>query len=249
MKHHGAIARISRLLQPPIRVNAFEPWGRALEDHFRRGRSRRFYVHDSNGSCMEHSTAEAFSVTSRLKAIDEKALGLCRGRVLDVGAGAGRDALKLKTMGLDVLAIDVEPRCVEIMHARGLATARCIDIHNLHESNFDTILAMQMTIGFAGTLDGLINLLKHLALIIRADGQIVLDSMSPAYLAGSPHYPGQRQIEIHYDRYVGTMLPWLYVDYDVLRTCARQASLETELIIRGPLQHDFLARVFKATND
>jgi SAM-dependent methyltransferase len=246
VKHHSAIARIQRLLSPPIRVNAFEPWGRALEDHFRSGRSRQFYVHDSNGSCMEHSTAEGFSVTSRLKVIEEKSLNLCRGRVLDVGAGAGRDALKLKTMGMDVLAIDDDPRCVKIMHARGLATARCIDIHNLDESNFDTILIMQMTIGLAGTLDGLVNLLTHLTRIIREDGQILLDSMSPAYLSGSPHYSGQRQIEIHYGRYVGTTLPWLYVDYDALRICARQVSLDTELIIRGPLQHDYLARVFKA---
>jgi len=248
VNHHGVIARVKNLLRPPIRVSAFEPWGRALQDHFRSGRVRPFFVHDSNGSCMQHSTAEAFSVTKRLQAIDEKALSLCRGRVLDVGAGAGRDALKLKAMGLDVLATDADPRCVEIMNARGLTTARCIDIHNLEEANFDTIILMQMTVGIAGTLDRLVKLLARLARFVCEDGQILLDSMSSAYLAGSPHYPGQRQIEIYYGRYVGTTIPWLYVDYDVLRICAKQVSLHTELILRGPLLHDYLARVFKVKN-
>jgi len=85
VNHHGVIARVKNLIRPPIRVSAFEPWGRALQDHFRSGRVRPFFVHDTNGSCMQHSTAEAFSVTKRLKAIEEKALSLCRGRVLDVG--------------------------------------------------------------------------------------------------------------------------------------------------------------------
>jgi hypothetical protein len=61
--------------------------------------------------------------------------------------------------------------------------------------------------------------------------------------------PGQGQIEIHYGHYVGAPLPWLYVDFDVLRTCAKQVSLETELIMQGPSLHDYLARVSEAKDD
>jgi 2-polyprenyl-3-methyl-5-hydroxy-6-metoxy-1,4-benzoquinol methylase len=198
---------------------------------------------------MTHSTAEAFSVPSRFKTIQEKALQLCRGRVLDVGAGVGRDALILKQSGLDVLAIDVEPRCVDIMSARGLSTAICADVYSLKESNFDTIITMQMTIGLAGNLQGLVELLARLGQLMCPDGQILLDSMSPAYLARNPCYPGQRQIELYYGRYVGAMTNWLYVDYDVLRTCARQASLDAELISRGSSSLDYLARLVKVKDE
>jgi SAM-dependent methyltransferase len=249
VKHHGLIARVKNIIRRPTRVGAFEPWGRALQDHLRKGQARSFYVHDSNGLCIPHSTAEAFLPTDRFRTIQEKALSLCQGRVLDVGAGAGRHSLQLTGRGLEVLAIDIEPRCVEIMHARGLPTAMCADIHSFGESGFDTILVLEQTIGFAGTLDGLVELLAHLAQLLCAGGQIILDSMSPTQFAVSPHYPGQRQIEIHYGRYVGAPLCWLYVDFDVLRTCAKQVSLDTELVMQGPSPHDYLARVFEAKDD
>ena len=38
------------------------------------------------------------------------ALRLARGRVLDVGCGAGRVALHLQERGLDVVAVDISPR-------------------------------------------------------------------------------------------------------------------------------------------
>jgi SAM-dependent methyltransferase len=172
-------------------------------------------------------------------------MSLCRGRVLDIGAGAGRDALILKMMGLDVLPLDSDPKCVDIMHARGLPEAQCLNIYDLEASAFDSILIMQMTIGLVGTLDGLTNLFNVLTRVMRGDGQILLDSMSPAYLAGSPYYPGQRRLEIHYGRFVGETFPWLYVDFDVLKICAKQASLQAELIMNGPIQQDYLARVTK----
>jgi hypothetical protein len=84
---------------------------------------------------------------------------------------------------------------------------------------------------------------------MRAGGQILLDSMSPAHLAGSPNYAGQRQITLYYGRYVGPPIPWLYVDYDVLRTCAKHVSLESELVDRGSSSHDYLARLFKVADE
>jgi 2-polyprenyl-3-methyl-5-hydroxy-6-metoxy-1,4-benzoquinol methylase len=198
---------------------------------------------------MTHSTAEGFSVTARFKVIQEKALELCRGRVLDVGAGVGRDALVLKQSGLDVLAVDSEPRCVDIMHHRGLSTAVCASVYNLDDSHFDTIIVMQMTIGLSGNLEGLVELLARLSQLMSPDGQILLDSMAPGYLARSPYYPGQRQIELYYGRYVGAATSWLYVDYDVLQTCAKQVSLDAELISRGSSSLDYLARLFKVRNE
>ena len=52
---------------------------------------------------------------------EEAALDLCRGRTLDVGAGAGCHSLILQERGLDVVAIDVAPEAVEVMRNQDLA--------------------------------------------------------------------------------------------------------------------------------
>ena len=72
--------------------------------------------------------------------LHSQALALCRGRVLDLGAGAGRHALELQSAGHEVVAIDVLPEAVEIMRDRGVIDARCGDISAVGKDRFDTCL-------------------------------------------------------------------------------------------------------------
>jgi SAM-dependent methyltransferase len=53
-----------------------------------------------------------------------RAMRLVRGRVLDVGAGAGRVSLHLQGHGHDVVAIDRSPGAVEACRRRGVRDAR-----------------------------------------------------------------------------------------------------------------------------
>src|SRR5918998_6562620 len=48
-----------------------------------------------------------------------QAMRLVRGRVLDVGGGAGRVALHLQERGHEVVSIDVSPGAVEVCRRRG----------------------------------------------------------------------------------------------------------------------------------
>ena len=91
--------------------------------------------------------------TSRSRSSNE-ALSLCRGRVLDLGAGAGRHALELQGRGHEVTAIDVSREAVEVMRERGVRDARCGDLDAVDGERFDTILLLMHGIGLVGTLTG-----------------------------------------------------------------------------------------------
>ncbi len=76
------------------------------------------------------------------------------GRVLDIGAGAGRAALQLQAEGLDVVALDIAPGCEEVCRRRGVASTFLGTIGDLaatRPSSFDTLVAVGNNLGLVGT--------------------------------------------------------------------------------------------------
>ncbi|MGD9512392.1 MAG: class I SAM-dependent methyltransferase [Geminicoccaceae bacterium] len=84
----------------------------------------------------------AFWLREAIDPLESRALDLCRGRVLDVGAGAGLHSLELQRHGLDVTAIDIASECVAIMRERGVRKAEVADLYVFDGGPFDTILCL-----------------------------------------------------------------------------------------------------------
>ena len=106
-----------------------------------------------------------------------------------------------------------------------------------------TILFLQNTIGLTGTLDRLRELLEALRLRLAPRGHIVLDSVSPRYIAAPLKYAGEGQMQPLYRSLLGKPFPWLWVDFSALSVCARAAGYEAELMARGSVENDYLARL------
>src|SRR5438093_13084507 len=87
----------------------FEPYARALNDHWIRKRPVFFYLRGSDGLFHLACSAEGFGPLERRRSLEEVALATCRGRVLNVGAGAGRQSLLLREAGLEVAPIELAP--------------------------------------------------------------------------------------------------------------------------------------------
>jgi len=64
--------------------------------------------------------ARYFTGPDAWDALDRLACTEARGRVLDMGAGAGRSALYLQETGRDVVALDVSPGAVEVCQRRSV---------------------------------------------------------------------------------------------------------------------------------
>ncbi len=84
---------------------------------------------------------------------DQWALDRVRGRVLDVGAGAGRGTLALQERGHDVVALDVSPGAIRACRQRG--------VREVYEGSVEQAAAD----GMAGTFDSALLLGNNLGLL------------------------------------------------------------------------------------
>lgn len=188
-------ARLLDGLRVPRRVHPQAPLALALMDHARTGRSRSVRALRPSGLEYEIDTAEFFDLGGEQSPIDEAIVEHARGRVLDVGAGAGRHALALQSRGHRVCAIDVSPICVDLLRARGVLEVREADVWDCvspragapgapgiggpRDERFDTVLFGMQSIGIAGTLAGLDALLVGLQGLLAPGGRVLLDSSAP----------------------------------------------------------------------
>ena len=117
------------------------------------------------------------------------ALRLARGRVLDVGAGAGRVSLHLQDKGHDVVAIDASPGAVEACKRRGVRDARLLRVEDVDESLgiFDTIVMYGNNLGLLGSRTKAPRTLRRLGRITSERGRILGECLDP-YAGAAPEH-------------------------------------------------------------
>jgi SAM-dependent methyltransferase len=180
-----------------------------------------------------------------LPEIEDRALELCRGRVLDLGAGAGRHALELQRSGHDVVAVDLLPEAVNIMRERGVRDARRGGIEKVEGERFDTVVMLMHGLGIVGTVHGLGLLFERLPTLLKPGGTLICDSadLAAALREESPdlldelltpdRYLGEVRFGLKYENQQGSSYPWLFIDPENLEIIANAAGLEMEIAHRG----------------
>ena len=110
---------------------------------------------------------------------ERRAFAYVRGRVLDIGCGAGRHSLAAQAQGLQVVAIDISPGAVEVSRRRGVRDVRLLPLAELDDrlGAFDTVLLLCGNAGLAGGGAETAALLWTLHRLTGDDGRIVLDSV------------------------------------------------------------------------
>ena len=235
---------------------ALEPHGLALRDYFRGNTSATLIIRRDDGVETALPVGHFFRAPDAFSAIENMALGLCKGRVLDMGAGSGLHSLVLQAKGLSVTAVDINHHAVNIMSERGLVDVRCADIFHFTGGPFDTLLMMGHGIGMVETIAGLGRFLQHAGGLLAEGGQVLLDSVDVRKTADPAHfayqeanrqagrYVGEIRLQFEYQGQVGPTCGWLHVAGETLGTHARRANWRCEVVLQEQ-PGDYLARLTK----
>ncbi|MGQ7868616.1 class I SAM-dependent methyltransferase [Sunxiuqinia sp. sy24] len=194
-----------------------------------------------------------FRSYKQMPQLEQKALQLASGRILDVGACSGSHALYLQDQGHQVTALEQSELCCKVMNDRGIANVLHQDFFQLPQQQFDTILLLMNGAGIAGTLSRLDLLLKKLAELLHPEGQILIDSSDLIFLytdddgsamidLAADKYYGELTFQTEYKNQKGRKFPWLYVDPDLLKEKVSQNNLQVKQIFKGD-HFDYLAQI------
>ena len=240
-----------------------DPMGAAILNYQTSGKAGRLRVLSSMFEEDEMPVKHLFRKFEEMPGLEQKALSLARGKVLDVGAGTGCHALALQDKGLTVKAIDISPLSCEAMRLRGVRDVECINLFDDHlsgatchrgeapsDSGFDTILLLMNGTGIAGKIENLPTLFNRLKALLNPGGKVLIDSSDLKYIYENEDgsfdinlngaYYGEVDYQMVYKNVKGTPFDWLYVDFPLLKSIAESCGLHCELVAEGD-HYDYLA--------
>ena len=228
-----------------------DPMGAAIADYFAKGRAAKLRVFSSQFDEDEIPAEQLFRTFDEMPVLEQKALKLAQGKILDCGAGSGCHALALQDMGKDVEAIDISPLSVDVMQKSGVRQAYQI---NLFDANylkkFDTILMLMNGSGIIGKLENMGAFFAKMKQLLNPGGCIYMDSSDLRYLFEDEDgsflvdlaagYYGEIDFRMQYKQVKGEAFDWLYVDFQTLAYYASENGFKAELVMEGE-HYDYLA--------
>ena len=229
-----------------------DPMGAAISEFNAKGRAGRLRVFSPQFEEDEIPVKTLFRKYSDMPELEQIALNMAQGNILDVGAGSGCHSLALKEMGKESMAIDISPLSVEVMQSRGL-NARQTDLFDPHFiGKYDTILMLMNGSGIIGKLKNMGVFFERVKHLLAPEGCILMDSSDLRYLfeeedgsmlvdlAGD--YYGELEFSMQYKQIKGSTFNWLYVDFDTLSFYASQFGFKADKVKEGE-HYDYLARL------
>ena len=231
-----------------------DPMGAAIAEYHRTGRASTLRVFSSQFDEDEIPVDQLFRTYKEMPPIEQKALTLAQGRILDVGAGSGCHALALQEMGKEVTAIDISELSVEVMAERGVKDSRAVDLYDERMAEkFDTILLLMNGSGIIGNIEGMERFFLRMKQLLASGGCIYMDSSDFKYLfeeedgsyvidiAGD--YYGLVDFQMQYRQVKGESFDWLYIDFDTLSYYAKQYGFSAQIVCEGE-HYDYLAKLW-----
>ena len=227
-----------------------DPFGAALLDYHKfRFRVNNIKVFSDVSGNEIIKPAYLFRNYDKMPELEQKALSMSKGKILDVGACAGSHSLYLQSKGFDVTALDISQGCCTVMGKRGINKVICEDFFNYKKEKFDTLLFLMNGIGICGTLDRLPFLLDFCKEILNENGQIIFDSSDIDYIYlekdGSrlinlnSDYYGEVTYKLRYKKTVGKAFNWVFIDPETVKNIADQSGFMFRKIADGP-HYDYL---------
>jgi SAM-dependent methyltransferase len=230
-----------------------DPIGRAVFDFHFRSVDQPIIVHSDDFDDDYIEPSYLFRSYRKMPALEKKAMSLCSGKILDIGACAGPHSVHLQEKGFEVTSLETSALCCEVLKDRKLQKVINQDIFKFNNQKFDTILMLMNGTGIAGSLNGLEVLLHHLKTLLNPGGQILIDSSDLIYLfeqedgsalidISADKYYGELTFQTEYKNWISKPFSWLYVDRYNLENAIEKNGLKMNKIFKGQ-HYDYLAQI------
>ncbi|RZJ31352.1 MAG: class I SAM-dependent methyltransferase [Flavobacterium sp.] len=229
-------------------------FGKAILDYQTRNNPEDLITETSISEADEMSVAYLFRGFDQMPKIEQRALEMAKGKVLDVGCGAGSHSLYLQNeKKLDVKAVDISENAINACRLRGVENAEAVDVMNISGETYDTILLLMNGAGMCGRLKNISKFLEKLRSLLNPGGQILLDSSDIIYMfdededgatwiPSDEDYYGEVVFYVSYKGEKETPFDWMYIDYNTLQNAAAANGLQCELVLEGE-HYDYLAKL------
>jgi len=228
--------------------------GKAVWDYFRNENPEDLQTETSISELDELPVAYLFRDFDEMNDIEQKALELAQGKVLDIGAGAGSHTLYLQNeRNLDVLALDISPKSTEVCKLRGIKKVVCENMLDFSGETFDTVLLLMNGTGIFESLEKIDAYLQKLHTLINDNGQILIDSTDILYMFdrdedGGVYIPaggyyGELDYVVHYKGESEDPIKWLYLDFTTLKNAAENNGFKVKKIMQD--EDSYLASLTK----
>ena len=228
--------------------NEQDAMGHCLKDYMEKGSSFEIiersdgYINLSAGGELYFSNYEDWPEMS------QQAIQYAQGRVLDIGAGAGRAALYLQEQGHEVVAVDNSLVSVDVCRARGVRDARVMGITEIDESlgTFDSIVMMGNNFGLFANAEQTRSLLHRFADLTSPEGRIITETMNATATDNPVHtayhernrqqgrMPGQIRFRLRYLQYTGPWMDYLMVSPDEMHELVEGTPWSVTTILGNP---------------
>lgn len=226
--------------------------GKAIWDYFHNENPKDLQTETSISELDELPVEYLFRDFEDMNDIEQKALELAQGKVLDIGAGAGSHALYIQNeRNLDVLALDISPKSIEVCKLRGIKKAVCENMLDFSGDTFDTVLLLMNGTGIFESLEKIDTYLKKLHTLVNNGGQILIDSTDILYMFdrdedGGVYIPaggyyGELDYVVHYKGESEEPIKWLYLDFATLKNAAENNGFIIEKVMQD--EDSYLAKL------
>ena len=189
-----------------------------------------------------------FSKYEEWSAIEQQLIDKAKGKILDIGCGAGRHSIYLQEKGFDVTGIDNSPGAIEVCKSRGLKEASVLsvaEVDKFESNSFDTILMLGNNFGLFGDAENAKLILQKMSLITTQDAQIIVETLNPYKTEDEAHLKyhklnkkrgrmaGQIRLRVRYGETIGEWFDYLFVSPEEMETILRETDWQVREFIHS----------------
>jgi SAM-dependent methyltransferase len=229
-----------------------DPLEQAFADYLDGKTDAEIVIHSNKGETENVAVSYFFRDYDQMPLLEQKALAMCEGDILDIGAGSGIHSLFLQQNGKSVTALEIKKGLIETMKKRGINNRILSDIYKYDLKKYDTLLMLMNGIGFTADFNGLERFLLHAKRLLNPGGQIILDSSDLLYLYEEEDgsylinlnegYYGEVEYQFEYNENKGELFKWLFVDFSNLSFIAEELGFDCELVFEDE-HFNYLAKL------